>query len=231
MPANVSSVKHSARRSSVSRDCSSALVWFDAEFTSLDLEHARLLQVAMIVTDANLRRLHPSSADICLTIRLPPRARVSEWVQKELSSLLEAARGPLAVTEAEADRLLVRTLRDALGPIPTEIERRPVLAGNSVHTDWWLIRRFLPRFEACLHYRRLDVSTLKFEWRRLGSSFEFEKTDPTELKRWYPGQWSAGGDRHDALFDVHASIAELAFYRRYLLRHSTRTPARWRNHT
>ncbi len=211
------------------RDCSTALVWFDAEFTTLELERARLLQVAMVVTDAQLRRLGPPGADVVLTIRLPPRAQVSDWVRRELASLVKAARGPQAVTEAQADRRLVEALRRALGPIPADIERRPVLAGNSVHTDWWLIRRFLPRFEACLHYRRLDVSTLKLEWRRLCPGFEFDKAQTSQLRRWYPGTWTARGGRHDALFDVHASIAELAFYRRYLLRRSVRAPVQRRN--
>lgn len=179
----------------------------------------------MIITDADLRRLGPPDSDIRLTIRLPPRARVSPWVRAELPDLVRAARGPTAVTEAEADRRLVRALRRVLGPIPSDIERRPVLAGNSVHTDWWLIRRFLPGFDACLNYRRLDVSTLKFEWRRLCPSFEFDKAEPSELRRWYPGEWTATGRRHDALFDLHASIAELAFYRRHLLRRTARAPA------
>ncbi|MCX7820038.1 MAG: exonuclease domain-containing protein [Kiritimatiellae bacterium] len=218
-----------ARTQGARRDRSSVLVWFDAEFTTLDLERARLLQVAMIVTDSELRRLGPPDNDVCLTIRLPPRVPVSRWVREQLPGLVTAARSAEAVTEAQADRHLVRALRRAVGSIPAAVERRPVLAGNSVHTDWWLIRRFLPRFEACLHYRRLDVSTLKFEWRRLCPRLDFDKADTADLRRWYPGPWTAVGGRHDALFDLHASIAELAFYRRHLLRRSVRPPAAWRN--
>jgi oligoribonuclease (3'-5' exoribonuclease) len=110
--------------------------------------------------------------------------------------------------------------------------QRPVLAGNSVHTDWWLARRFLPLFSSRLHYRHLDVTALKLEWQRLhpdvesgascssieASCLSFEKENPEIIRRYFPeAVLSGAGSRHDAYYDVQASIAELAFYRRFLL--------------
>ena len=95
---------------------SSAYVWFDAEFTSLDLEQARLLQVAAIVTDTNLNRVAPPEADLNLCIRLEEGEVVSPWVAENLPGLVEKCRSEEAVSVGEADRRLshklLRGLRD-----------------------------------------------------------------------------------------------------------------------
>ena len=70
----------------------SAYVWFDAEFTSLELESARLLQVAVILTDHELKRLHPEADDINLNIRLEEGEQVSPWVEENLSGLVTRCR-------------------------------------------------------------------------------------------------------------------------------------------
>jgi oligoribonuclease (3'-5' exoribonuclease) len=93
------------------------------------------------------------------------------------------------------------------------------MAGNSLHADWWLARRFLPRFSGRLHYRHLDVTALKLQWLHLYPGTEFEKENREIIKRYFPeAALSESGSRHDAYYDVNASIAELAFYRRFLFR-------------
>lgn len=191
----------------------SAYVWFDAEFTSLELEAARLLQVAVIITDSELNRLHPESADLNLCIKLEEGERVSEWVEENLSGLVAQCRSAEAVTLEEADQQMALLLDQYVGTSFDSISDRPVLAGNSVHNDWFLMRRFLPKFGSRLHYRLLDVSTLKIQWQDWAGGEPFNKESVEELNTYYPGGVIDAANAHDALFDIKASIAELAFYR------------------
>jgi len=198
-------------------DLSSMLVWFDTEYSDLNLDRARLLQVAMVVTDGRLRRVGPAESDIRLTIRLPRGARLSPWVREHLAPLIARCRSAEAVSVAAADRRLAEALTSALGPIPANVSRRPVLAGNSVHADWWLARKFLPRFHDLLHYRQMDVTALKLEWLRRNPAFDFEKESGAIVRRYFPGALTGPDERHDAYYDAQASAAELAFYRKHLL--------------
>jgi len=190
----------------------SAYVWFDAEFTSLELDQARLLQVAVILTDTHLRRLHPPEADLNLCIRLEEGESVSPWVAENLPSLVERCRTDEAVSLEEADRQIASMLDQYCGT-DNEMADRPVLAGNSVHNDWFLMRRFLPKFGSRLHYRLLDVSTLKIQWLDWIGGEPFDKENPAALNRYFPEAEISAANAHDALFDIKASIAELAFYR------------------
>jgi oligoribonuclease len=190
----------------------SAYVWFDAEFTSLELDQARLLQVAVILTDTHLRRLHPPEADLNLCIRLEEGESVSPWVAENLPSLVEHCRTDEAVSLEEADRQIASMLDQYCGT-GNEMADRPVLAGNSVHNDWFLMRRFLPKFGSRLHYRLLDVSTLKIQWLDWIGGEPFDKENPAALNRYFPEAEISATNAHDALFDIKASIAELAFYR------------------
>lgn len=191
----------------------SAYVWFDAEFTSLDLENARLLQVAAIITDTELNRLHPASADLNLCIRLDAEEQVSEWVEDNLSELVGRCRSDEAVTVAEADRRIAEMLDEYAGTPFDAIADRPVIAGNSVHNDWVLMRRFLPMFGSRLHYRLLDVSTVKIQWMDLKGLPAFDKDNVELLNQYFPSAGIDAANAHDALFDIKASIAELAYYR------------------
>ncbi|MDF7823773.1 exonuclease domain-containing protein [Pontiellaceae bacterium B12227] len=191
----------------------SAYVWFDAEFTSLELEAARLLQVAVIITDTDLNRMHPESADLNLCIKLEEGEQVSEWVEEHLSGLVAQCRSEEAVTLEEADGRIAALLDQYAGTPFDSIGDRPVLAGNSVHNDWYLMRRFLPMFGSRLHYRLLDVSTIKIQWQDLMDKAAFDKESVDELNRYFPGGGIDAANAHDALFDIKASIAELAFYR------------------
>jgi len=195
------------------KTASSAYIWFDAEFTSLDLDQARLLQVAVIITDNRLKRIAPPESDLNLCIRLEDGEPVSPWVAENLSGLVERCRAPGAVSIEEADLRIAALLDTYCGTPCDAMERRPVLAGNSVHNDWYLMRRFLPRFRSRLHYRLLDVSTIKIQWQDWIREAPFNKEDPAQLNSCFPEGDFGEANAHDALFDVKASIAELAFYR------------------
>ncbi len=195
----------------------SAYVWFDAEFTSLDLETASLLQVAVIITDCRLKRLHPASADLNLCIKLGAGEAVSEWVEEHLPELVARCRSEEAVTVEEADRRIAAMLDQYVGTPIASISDRPVLAGNSVHNDWALMRRLLPEFGSRLHYRLLDVSTIKIQWMDLKGEAAFDKDSVELLNEYFPAAGIDAANAHDALFDIKASIAELAYYRRHLM--------------
>lgn len=197
-------------------------VWFDTEYTDLDLDAARLLQVAAIITDGSLRRVLPQVDDVKLTIHLPEDAVVSSWVEQNLRELVRACRSGEAIGVEEADRRLAGYVDAAAGPPAEQEKLRPVLAGNSVHEDWYLARRFLPRFAGRLHYRHLDVTALKLEWERRHPDQKFEKENPEAVVRYFPeAVLPDSSSRHDAYYDVHASIAELVFYRRHLFQQDT----------
>jgi len=191
---------------------SSAYIWFDAEFTSLELDQARLLQVAVIITDTDLKRIAPPEADLNLCIRLEEGEGVSPWVAENLPALVEKCRTADAVSIEEADRQIAALLDQFCGTPCNEMADRPVLAGNSVHNDWFLMRRFLPLFGSRLHYRLLDVSTLKIQWMDWIGKEPFDKESVEQLNQYFPGGGISSANAHDALFDIKASIAELAFY-------------------
>jgi oligoribonuclease len=191
------------------------LVWFDTEYTDLNLEGARILQIAAAITDPDLCRVHPAEEDLCMPVRLPEDATVSPWVAEHLAPLLAACRGPEAVSLAEAETALFGLLDRAAAAVEGPVEF--VLAGNSVHADWWLARRDLPRFIARLHYRQLDVTAFKLEWRERQPAELFEKDNADMVRAWFPDARLDGVVQHDARYDIQASIAELAFYRARLL--------------
>jgi oligoribonuclease (3'-5' exoribonuclease) len=191
-------------------------VWFDTEYSDLELDTAVLLQVAAMITDTSLRRVLPPECDVQLAIRVPDDTTISPWVEQNLPDLVSACRSPGAVDIAEADRCLAAYVDTVAGLPAVRENNRPVLAGNSLHADWWFIRRFLPCFLSHLHYRHLDVTAFKLEWERLHPDRMFEKENPENIQNNFPEAiLGVSSSRHDAYYDVQASIAELAFYRRY----------------
>ena len=195
-----------------------AYLWFDTEFTSLDPEHARLLQVSLLLTDPQLNRLTPAEDDVNLCIGLAPATKVSGWVKENLVDLLARCRSEAAVALAEADRRLAALVDQAVGPAAKSIADRPVLAGNAVHMDLMMARLFLPQFEARLHYRLLDVSALKILWNDGHPGHPFEKDAPAVVAQHLSdGVAPPDGAAHDAYYDIHASLAELNYYKTRLL--------------
>jgi oligoribonuclease len=204
----------------MSSRASSAYIWFDTEFTSLDLNEALLLQVSVMITDRNLKRITPPEEDINLYVRLPEGSQLSDWVQKNLSSLVDKCRSEDAVPVDQLDEKLTAFVdRWCATPIKT-IQKRPLIAGNSVHNDWILARKYLPTFTSRVHYRLLDVSSLKVQWFDLTDGKEFDKNNVELILQYFPEADLSRLRQHDAYYDIIASAAELAYYRKNLLRES-----------
>jgi oligoribonuclease len=194
---------------------STAYVWFDTEYSSLEIESAVLLQVAMRITDADLQPLDPLRRDLNVFVKLPDGAEVSPWIKENMPDIVARCRSNEAMEIGELDAQLAATV-DRVVTVPGgEYKRRPILAGNSIHADWYLATKFLPRFLARLHYRHLDVTALKIQWQDLHpGEEEFEKENAALIARHCPeAKIDPAARRHDAYYDVQASIAELNFYR------------------
>jgi oligoribonuclease (3'-5' exoribonuclease) len=200
--------------------------WFDTEYTDLDYNRAEFLQVALVVTDETLRPIGNKPSGIpreLLTqdgfracIKPPPRSRISQHVLENYQDLLERCAGD-GYELTEVDTYLTLYVDQFPESKSKKIRNRPVLAGNSIHADFFLVRKFLPGFAKRLNYRLLDVSSQKLEWRNYFRGEKFRKKgNPELIQRYYLGKDRVKGDKHDAYYDVQASIAELAYYRAYL---------------
>jgi oligoribonuclease len=202
----------------IERIITPAYLWFDTEFTGLDTGSASLLQVAMIITDANLCRLTPPERDVILCIKLDPTVPVSAWVAENLAGLLAECRSEKAVSIEDADRILAQRVDAVVGTSSSDIKRRPILAGNTIHMDLGLVRRFLPEFSRRLHYRLMDVSTLKIFWNDSFDGPVFDKENAESIHGNLPAGFTAPDAKaHDAYYDIHASLAEMNYYRHQLL--------------
>ena len=172
------------------------LVWIDMEMSGLVPERDRVLEVAMVVTDAELNTIAEAPVYV---VHQPDEVldAMDSWNRSThgKSGLVDKVRAS-TFTEAEVEARLVDFLR------PIVAERTAPLCGNTVHQDRRFMVRYLPLLDAYLHYRIVDVSTLK------------------ELaKRWRPdvlaGLVKEG--KHEALADIQESIEELRHYRRHFL--------------
>ncbi|MCA0346545.1 MAG: oligoribonuclease [Actinobacteria bacterium] len=169
------------------------LVWIDCEMTGLDPDRDGLCEIAVIVTDFDLIPLHPG-----FELVINPGAEALEQMNSfvrgmhEKSGLLPRIEAGVSVEEAE------RQVIDYLAQHVTA-GRRPLIAGNTIGMDRRFIAKYMPTLEEKLHYRSIDVSTIK------------------ELSRqWFPAAFfgapaKRGG--HRALADIAESIQELAYFR------------------
>ena len=173
---------------------SDVLVWLDMEMTGLDPERERIIEIATILTDGNLVEL-AVGPELVIHQDEAVLAAMDDWNKTHhgASGLTERVRAA-ATTEADADALTVAFINAHV-----TAKDRPVLAGNSIHQDRRFIRRYMPLLDKRLHYRMVDVSTIK------------------ELaRRWYPevvAKQPAKKETHRALDDIHESIEELRFYK------------------
>jgi oligoribonuclease len=169
------------------------LVWVDCEMTGLDLKTDALIEVAALVTDSELNVLGDG---IEVVIKPTPEAlaQMGEFVRTmhENSGLLPLLESGL--TMAEAEEQVLAYVREHV-PDP----RRAPLAGNTIGTDRAFLARDMPTLESHVHYRNVDVSSIK------------------ELaRRWYPRAYyntPAKNGNHRALADIRESIEELRYYR------------------
>jgi len=170
------------------------IVWIDCEMTGLELGRDALIEVAALVTDSDLTVL---GEGVDVVIACPPEALENmPDVVREMhtaSGLLDEIAG--GVTMADAEQQVLAYVREHVGD-----QRKAPLAGNSVGTDRGFLARDMPELERFLHYRIIDVSSVK------------------ELaRRWYPRAYynsPAKNGGHRALADIRESIEELRYYRR-----------------
>ena len=169
------------------------LVWVDCEMTGLQVGTDALVEVACLVTDANLNPLDDGHSVV-----IRPRQEALDQMS-ELVTGMHRASGLLplitsGVPAAEAEDQVMAYLR---GHVP-EVRKAP-LAGSSVYVDRGFLAVEMPAFEGHLHYRVVDVSSIK-----------------ELVKRWYPKVFFTAPEKtgnHRALGDVLDSIAELRYYR------------------
>jgi oligoribonuclease len=171
------------------------LVWIDCEMTGLDLKTDLLIEIAVLVTDAELNILDEGidvvihADDAALSAMIPV---VTDMHTR--SGLTEEVRAS-TVDVAEAEEMVLDYVRSHVKQAKTA-----PLAGNSIATDRGFISRDMPKLDDYLHYRMIDVSSIK------------------ELcRRWYPRIYFGQPEKglaHRALADIHESIRELEYYRR-----------------
>jgi oligoribonuclease len=169
------------------------LVWIDCEMTGLDIARDALIEIACIVTDAQLT---PADGGVDLVIK-PPAEALDHM--PDVVRAMHTASGLLSelgsgITLAEAQEQVLAYVRRHV----TESRKAP-LCGNSIATDRTFIARDMPELDTFLHYRMVDVSSIK------------------ELaRRWYPRVYFASPEKHGghrALADIKESIRELQYYR------------------
>lgn len=181
------------------------LVWIDCEMTGLDFVNDALVEIAAVVTDYDLTVLGDG---IDLVIKPPAEAlaTMDDFVRTmhESSGLLTELDSGITLEEAQEQVLAYVREHCAEGS-------RPPLAGNTVGTDRAFISRDMPDLDAFLHYRIVDVSSIK------------------ELaRRWYPDSMQGLTKKpsaHRAMDDIKESVAELAYWRERVFRPTTPTPS------
>ena len=175
------------------RSVNDRIVWIDCEMTGLSLERDALIEVAALVTDFELNQLGDG---VDLVIKPPAEAleQMDDFVRgmHTTSGLLEELDGGTTMQDAQ-DQVLAYVRQWVPEP------RKAPLGGNTVATDRGFLARDMPDLEAHLHYRIIDVSSIK------------------ELsRRWYPRAYFSAPSKsggHRALADIRESIAELRYYR------------------
>ena len=172
------------------------LVWMDLEMSGLDPERDRILEIAVIITDGQLEEIAEGPH---LIVKQPESllAGMDEWNRRQhgKSGLVERVLAS-SVTEASAESQVLEFLQQYCGP------RLVPLAGNSVHQDRRFLVRYMPRLEHYLHYRNVDVSTVK-----------------ELVRRWYPDVYKKKPHKetaHRAMDDIRESIEELRYYRSHV---------------
>ena len=182
------------------------LVWIDLEMTGLDPERDVIVEIAALVTDSNLEEV---GEGVDLVIHQPPEALAGMVdVVRDMHARSGLTDAVLASTISLADAEAI--VLDFIKQHAPE-QRTAPLCGNSIATDRTFITKYMPAVDGWLHYRMIDVSSIK------------------ELaKRWYPEAYNhapakAGG--HRALADIRESIAELRYYRSAIFREPAARPA------
>jgi len=169
------------------------LVWIDCEMTGLDLSIDELVEIAVVVTDFELRPVHPGF-QVVIKPDASALAHMSEFVTKMHVSSGLMTEIPHGVSVADAEFQALEYIQQFV-----PLEGKAPLAGNTIGTDRMFLAKYMPRIDRWLHYRNVDVSSIK------------------ELaRRWYPRAYihaPAKDGGHRALADILESIRELQYYR------------------
>lgn len=169
------------------------MVWIDLEMTGLDPEKERIIEIATLVTDGELNLLEEGPS---LVIHQPARLlkKMDDWNQKhhKKSGLYDEVLKS-KTTLKKAEKLTLEFLKKHCLP------QKAPLCGNSVHHDRRFLIKYMPKINAFLHYRLVDVSSIR-----------------SVIDRWYPKikESPEKKDKHRALDDIRESIEELRFYRK-----------------
>ena len=173
------------------------LVWIDCEMTGLDPEKERLLEIAVVVTGPHLTpRIEGPVCVIHQSDELLDKMDAWNKGTHGRSGLIDKVKAS-ATSEKDAEEAILTFIKKYVS------KNASPLCGNTISQDRRFLVKFMPKLEAYLHYRNLDVSTLK------------------ELsKRWKPEVFNSfkKQQKHTALADVHESIEELAHYREHFIR-------------
>jgi len=173
------------------------LVWIDCEMTGLDPEKERLLEIAVVVTGPHLTpRIEGPVCVIHQSDELLDKMDAWNKGTHGRSGLIDKVKAS-ATSEQDAEEAILTFIKKYVS------KNASPLCGNTISQDRRFLVKFMPKLEAYIHYRNLDVSTLK------------------ELsKRWKPEVFNSfkKQQKHTALADVHESIEELAHYREHFIR-------------
>lgn len=170
------------------------LVWMDLEMTGLDPEKERIIEIATIITDGELNIIAEGPD---LVIHQPAKLlkAMDEWNQTQhaKSGLIDKVKAS-KTDEAEAERRTLEFIGKYVGP------KTSPLCGNSIHHDRRFLIKYMPALNNHLHYRHIDVTTIK-----------------ALVQRWYPStrRYIQKKEKHRALNDVRESIAELKYLREH----------------
>ena len=174
-----------------------ALVWLDMEMTGLNPDTDRIIEVAVVITNAQLETIAESAVWV-VHQDVAVLDGMDDWNKKThgKSGLIDKVKAS-PLSEADVENQMIEFMKRHVG------ERKSPMCGNSICQDRRFMARHLPKLEAYFHYRNLDVSTLKelaARWR-------------PELKDGFKK-----ANSHTALADIQESIEELKYYREHFIR-------------
>lgn len=177
-------------------DSNPLFVWLDLEMTGLDLDRCAIVEIGIVLTRGDLVPIAELERVIWQPDEVLGRMEPFVRAMHEKSGLLPRVRASkVSLADAERDALALVSQHAGL--------REAVLAGNSIHTDRSFLARYMPRFEGWLHYRQVDVSSLK-----------------VLARAWYPDvpAFRKPEKTHTAIDDLRGSLAELTYYREKILK-------------
>ena len=169
------------------------LIWIDCEMTGLDLEKDVLVEIAVLVTDSELNVIG-EGIDLVIAATPEQLAGMNDFVTQMHTNSGLITEIPTGISVSAAEDLIIKYLESA-----STVAGKSPLAGNSVSVDRSFIARDMPRLNEYLHYRTIDVSSVKELARRWNAKVYFNSPAKT--------------GNHRALGDIQDSIAELAHYR------------------